>query len=67
MEVVGDMAEMPKAMIKVTTKLHPVEEVEITKAGVAGVMATEKGTVKADAEVGIKAVEGGQIEIPTMK
>lgn len=66
-EVVEDMAEMPKAMIKVTTKLHPVEEGEVTKVGAAEVMATGKWTVKADAEAGIRAVEGGQIEIPTMK
>ena len=67
MEVVGDMAEIPKTMIKVTTKLHPVEEGELIKTGVAGVKATVRWIVKADAEVGIRAVAGERLEIPTMK
>lgn len=66
-EVVEDTVEKMKVMTKVTTNLLPIEEVEVTKAGVAGVMAIVKQTAKADVEVGIRAVEGEQTEIPTLK
>ena len=59
MEIVADMEEIVKAMIKIPTNIHLVEEVEAIKVEVAGVMVIVTENVKGGAEEDTRVVEGG--------
>ena len=58
-EIVADMDEIVKAMIKIPTNIHLVEEVEATKVEVAGAMVIVKENVKGGVEEDTRVVEGG--------